>query len=116
MKDAQLPGYQIFRVKDAFYPGIVRIEADIPCCVPGKVVLEVDQETRARLDAYEGDFYEAHDVEVSLPESNESVHADVYAIPKYRCSEILSHEPWTLSWFEKEGLTDYWERMNQAGY
>src|SRR6186997_3021087 len=53
--EGAVDGFSIFRVIDAPYPGIV---ADPASIVRGLVYLDVDPASIARLDTFEGDFYE----------------------------------------------------------
>src|SRR5262245_25048677 len=83
-------GYSIFRVKDAAYPGIV---ADAGSVVRGLVYLDVDPQSLARLDTFEGEFY----VRLSLPincQDGDCRAADAYTIPD-RNRHVLTAEPWT---------------------
>jgi gamma-glutamylcyclotransferase (GGCT)/AIG2-like uncharacterized protein YtfP len=130
---AQLPGYQIFRVRDAVYPGIIALYPGIIAVnpspsgrgqvrdfsdsrpstldsglspVPGLVYLDVDPESFARLDAFEGHEYIRRSVTVfckddTSPDGRE-LTADTYIVPT-DSAHILTPEPWTAADFLTHG-------------
>ena len=102
---AKLEGFDIFRVVDGDFPGIVEGSG----LVSGKVVLDVSETAMTRLDAYEDSFYERELVKVST--SSGTLEAFVYVVPQNIAEDILSNHTWTLEWFEREALDRYWERL-----
>jgi len=44
---------------------------------------------------------------VCLPDGSE-LGAEVYCVPEEKAAAILSDEPWTLAWFERHALDDFW--------
>ncbi|MCB1228627.1 MAG: gamma-glutamylcyclotransferase [Verrucomicrobiae bacterium] len=103
---ATLPGYAIFRVLEADFPGI--IESRPESSVPGRIFSGLDDEILARLDAYEDDFYERREVTL-LDATGNPVQSQAYVVPA-RFREGLSDEPWTLDWFETEAMDSYLAR------
>ena len=106
---ADLGGYSIRRVRDAVYPGIVA-SPDLASVVPGRVFLDVPETALKRLDAYEDDFYLREEVLPVVPGLG-PVAAQAYLVPSSEAERILSDEPWTLEWFEANGLDGFWERV-----
>jgi gamma-glutamylcyclotransferase (GGCT)/AIG2-like uncharacterized protein YtfP len=106
---AQLPGYQIFRVRDAVYPGIIALYPGIiesspqPSAissqptsssssdsrpstldsglspVPGLVYLDVDPESLVRLDAFEGHDYIRRSVTVVCKDDTSALGRELTA-------------------------------------
>jgi gamma-glutamylcyclotransferase (GGCT)/AIG2-like uncharacterized protein YtfP len=106
---AALPGYQIFRVAGAVFPGIVAI-ASSPVSpfppppsppVPGLVYLDLDAATIARLDRFEDDFYVRQTVTVTCEDGCE-LAADAYLVPENR-RDVLTSEIWTAEEFAARG-------------
>src|SRR3954466_8868301 len=54
--EASAAGFEVFRVRDAAFPGIVA--GNSTCSVIGGASLNVGQESAERLDRFEDDFYE----------------------------------------------------------
>jgi gamma-glutamylcyclotransferase (GGCT)/AIG2-like uncharacterized protein YtfP len=111
---ATLLGYQIFRVADAVYPGIIACVPppspsdsqpttlnSQPTSVPGILYLDVDPETIARLDRFEDDFYRRQPITVNTDDGRE-LAAEAYIIPVDQ-RHLLTAEPWTAEEFEKCG-------------
>ena len=112
---AVLPEFEVFRVIGGDFPGITKSErADAK--VPGRVYFDLDEITIARLDAYEGTFYERLKVECNHKESDEQIHCDTYIIPKPAAEGVLSVEVWTLEWFQAEAQDAYIGRMRGARF
>lgn len=108
MLPATLAGYQIHRVKSADFPAITK-GVDSDAFVVGRVALDISTEALRRLDAYEDDFYDRLPVKVSV--SGIVYDADTYVIASSMAAETLSTESWTLDWFEKNALDNYWNRV-----
>lgn len=100
--------HRIQRVKDGDFPGIAA-DSDSPYPIPGLVIQNVSIAALDRLDQYEDDFYER--VTVSIQTEKGTIEAQVYRIPSDVVNEVLSADPWSLEWFEKEALERYWDRL-----
>lgn len=112
---AVLPGFEIFRVIGGDYPGIVKSErADAK--VPGRVFYDLDEIAIARLDTYEGTFYERLEVECKHLDFEGEIHCSSYIIPQLTAEEVLSDEVWTLEWFQAEAQDAYIGRMRGARF
>jgi gamma-glutamylcyclotransferase (GGCT)/AIG2-like uncharacterized protein YtfP len=106
---SELAGYEIRRVRDAVFPGIVAAPRE-GTRVNGRVFFDVPAEALRRLDAYEDDFYlreEVHPVVTGMG----PVPAQAYLVPPGDAERILSSDPWTLEWFEENGLEGFWSRV-----
>lgn len=100
---ATLSGYAIYRVHDADFPGIV--SAGRRSKVQGRLFSSLNADILARLDAYEDEFYVRREVTLLDAEGN-PVESQAYVVPE-RFAHILSREPWTLEWFEKQAMDNY---------
>jgi gamma-glutamylcyclotransferase (GGCT)/AIG2-like uncharacterized protein YtfP len=99
-------GYAIFRVAGAPYPGIV---ADAGSVVRGLVYLDVDDVSIARLDKFEGEFYERLSLSVDCRDGQRRA-AVAYVVPE-KNRHVLSAEPWTAeSFVASGGLAEFIER------
>lgn len=112
---ATLPGYQIYRVRDAVYPGIIEVEnsspfllpltSDLrplpPLSVPGLLYFDVEAASLSRLDRFEGDDYCRISVEVTIS-NGQTIVADTYVIPSEH-RHLLTDEPWTPQKFAADG-------------
>lgn len=96
---ASAPGYEIYRVAKAVYPGIVA--AAETSSVPGIVYLDVDEESLARLDWFEDDFYKRQSIGVVCAEGERRM-ADTYVVPPHQ-KQFLTKEPWTRTSFLSSG-------------
>jgi gamma-glutamylcyclotransferase (GGCT)/AIG2-like uncharacterized protein YtfP len=104
--EAMLPGYTIRRVRGGDFPGILRSD---DASVTGRVFLDLDAETVARLDRYEDSFYERIEVAPRNPRG-QALTAQAYVVPD-RHADVLSDEAWTLGWFREHALHDYLARL-----
>lgn len=108
-RPATLPGYEIRRVKDAVYPGIIHSSHLPPSPPPfprsssvlGLVYFNIDPASLARLDRFEGDDYRRLEVEVTANEG-QSLTADTYVIPPEH-RHLLTNEIWTSEDFSRRG-------------
>ena len=100
--NARLPGYAIYRVKDAEYPGVI----DAPDHETSGVLYRgLSDEDLAVLDLFEGELYERRLLEVNS-EDGKSYHAWVYVIcPKNRA--YLTRETWHLKTFMKKDFDTF---------
>jgi len=93
---ASITGFEIFRVKDAHYPGVIRTA---PGMVTGQILGDITEEELDRFDQYEGESYQRSRIEVRVDNSGEVMDAWIYEIPEATAGEILSDEAWTKEWF-----------------
>jgi hypothetical protein len=104
-----LRGYARYKVKDAFYPGIIR-KSD--AMMIDTIHLDVDGRSLMLLDHFEGDLYARTAVEVES-EQGLPLSAETYVIkPEHEIS--LSYEPWDPEDFERNHLQDFIE--NYEGF
>jgi gamma-glutamylcyclotransferase (GGCT)/AIG2-like uncharacterized protein YtfP len=99
---ALLPGYAMYRVKDAEYPGIV---PSYKGETEGTLCSGLTDEDLKVLDAFEGNFYARHSVEVHLRDGRITT-AWVYVI-REEYERVLSDELWHLDRFLKEGFRSF---------
>lgn len=98
----EAPGFQIFRVQEAVFPGISDAsEADT---VSGVVYLDVDPDSAARLDRFEDDFYERRTIAVDCVDARRRM-AEAYVVPPANRS-LLTSEPWSRESFVATGGLD----------
>jgi gamma-glutamylcyclotransferase (GGCT)/AIG2-like uncharacterized protein YtfP len=91
--------FEIYYVRDAVYPGII---AAADGSVSGLVYLDVDTESIARLDAFEGNDYCRRQIEVTHSDDGQQLLADAYVIPPAN-RHLLTNEPWTAKKFAARG-------------
>ncbi len=99
---ATLPGFAIFRVKNAVFPGIIRAEPDDQ--VSGKVYSNLDDDAIFELDAYESDLYER--IPVIAATERGPIECTAYVIPDAN-REALTSEAWDSKWFAEHQLQKY---------
>jgi gamma-glutamylcyclotransferase (GGCT)/AIG2-like uncharacterized protein YtfP len=108
-RPATLPGYEIRRVKNAVYPGIIRLAPysqpstlnSQPSSVPGLLYHNLDPESLARLDRFEGEDYRRLEVEVTTNEGH-PLTAETYVIPPEH-GHLLTDDFWTAQQFADRG-------------
>ncbi len=99
---ATLPGFAIYRIKDAVFPGILRAEpADH---VKGVLYFDLDEDTLFELDAYESDLYDR--IPVIAATEQGPVECTAFVIPD-ACRKALSNEVWDAKRFEEFQLAKY---------
>jgi gamma-glutamylcyclotransferase (GGCT)/AIG2-like uncharacterized protein YtfP len=103
-------GYAIFRVQDAVFPGIV--EASNTDRVRGVVYLNVDQQSVARLDLFEDDFYVRQSLWIDC-EDGERRAADAYVVPAEN-KNVLTSEPWHRDAFVASGGLEHFIQRFQG--
>ncbi len=96
---AHAPGFRIFRVMDAVYPGIVA--AGSTDVVAGILYLAVDDESFARLDRFESDFYQRRPILITTDDGRQ-LDAEAYIIPDQH-RHLLTDETWTAEDFQSRG-------------
>lgn len=102
-QEASLPGYAIFRVRDALYPGIV--QSDNGSIVTGKIYEGIDEDTLYELDTYESSFYERIVVRAKGI-NGDDLDCYAYVVPSSR-REMLTCEPWDAEHFSRNLLHAY---------
>ena len=100
---AILPGFAIYRVHDAVFPGIVRASEEN--CVKGVMYLDLDEETLFEIDTYESGLYKREEVTATL-DNGEVVQCSAYVIPDSR-RQALTEEPWDAAQFQENELKKY---------
>lgn len=106
--EGKAPGFAIFRVVDAVFPGIMKVSSDDS--VPGVVYLDVDQGSIHRLDLFEDDFYERQALWVTCDDGQRRA-AEAYVVPPQN-GHVLTDEIWHRSTFlSSGGLEDFIRRF-----
>ena len=101
-QNAILHGYARFRLEGATYPGLIPQENAI---TDGVLYLNVDPSSLARLDAFEGAFYNRVRVEVEV-ETGALLPSAVYVVaPPHR--HRLTPEAWRLDDFRRAHLAAF---------
>ena len=109
--DGTAAGFEVFRVRDAVFPGIIAGAG--ACSVPGVVYLDVDQESTERLDRFEDDFYERRAISVDCNDGRRRM-AEAYVVPLTN-RNVLTSEPWSReSFLATGGLQQFISRF--AGF
>lgn len=109
--DATLEGFEIYRVKNAVYPGIVKQDGGI---VPGQILSHITPAEINFFDQYEDDFYQRITVAVTTPDESE-ISAECYAVPLITSREILTKVVWTADWFSTNHYADFLNRLKSFG-
>ena len=101
-RKALLRGYARFRLEGATYPGLIPREN---ATTEGVLYLDVDPSSMARLDAFEGSFYDRVRVETEMAEGGR-LEAEVYVVaPRHR--HRLSAQTWHLDAFRRDHLAAF---------
>lgn len=101
-------GYAIYRVRDAVFPAIVA--AGNESVVRGLLYLDVDDESIARLDRFEDDFYDRLELLVDCADGKDRAAGAYVVAPKNR--HVITAEPWSAEWFVSSGgLADFIARF-----
>lgn len=107
---ANLPGHEIYRVRNALYPGIIKCDSPPSSptsdpgpltSVPGLLYHNLDPASLARLDAFEGPEYIRQTITVTCNDGRE-LEAGAYIVPPER-RELLTDEIWTAEDFAARG-------------
>ena len=109
---AFLEGYDLLRVRDADFPGIVARKGAPR--IPGVVYFDLDDETLTRLDAYEDSFYERVKVNVTAERKGERIVCQAYVIPPFLRKRVLTDEPWSLEKFEEQHLQEFSRQLRDG--
>ena len=99
---ATLPGFAIYRLKDAVFPGIVR--ANPHDHVSGLLYLDLDEDAMFELDAYESDLYDRIPV-IAATEAG-PIECTAFVIPDSR-RHVLTNESWDAQSFREKQLAKY---------
>jgi gamma-glutamylcyclotransferase (GGCT)/AIG2-like uncharacterized protein YtfP len=92
-------GYAVYRVRNAVFPGIV--QAGDREAVRGLVYLDVDQQSLARLDLFEDDFYQRETLWIACGDGERRA-ADAYVV-SLENRGVLTDEPWRAEEFVSNG-------------
>ncbi|MDF1656458.1 MAG: gamma-glutamylcyclotransferase [Verrucomicrobiales bacterium] len=103
--EAFLKGHSIWTVKGATFPAIREESPSHESLVRGRVYFDIPAPALQRLDLYEDSFYER--VPIKVHTKGGIVDADVYRAPQEKADAIVSENPWSLEWFEMNGLEDF---------
>lgn len=95
---AVLHGYCRYRVKDADYPGIC---PDASASVDGLLLHEIDDAALLALDAFEGEYYDRREVDVTV--TSGLVHRCTCYVIHADWRHLLTAEAWTLEEFQRSG-------------
>lgn len=100
----QLQGYRRLAVKDEEYPGLVKGDGSVKGCI----WYGLDDEALAKLDIFEGEYYQRIPLSVVDHDAN-LVKAHVYLFkPEYR--DLLEAVEWDREKFERSGLNKFVKR------
>jgi gamma-glutamylcyclotransferase (GGCT)/AIG2-like uncharacterized protein YtfP len=99
---AVLPDFARFLLQGEMYPGIFR---DGGSEVTGVLYEQVDRDSLALLDLFEGDFFRREEVQVATP-SEPQVDAYTYVVPPER-RLLFSDQPWDREAFISRNLADF---------
>jgi len=102
---ATLPGYAIYRIRDALIPGIIHTSPRDH--VRGVLYQGLDATTLEELDVYESDLYQRAIVQVRRLDSS-LIECQTYVIPLVNRT-VLSREIWDADWFQQHALAQYLE-------
>jgi len=102
-QSAILPGYAIYRIRNALIPGILCAGPEDQ--VRGVLYHGLDEATLEELDVYESDLYQRTTVRAQSLDS-ELFECQAYVIPAAN-RRVLSAETWDADWFRKHGLAQY---------
>jgi gamma-glutamylcyclotransferase (GGCT)/AIG2-like uncharacterized protein YtfP len=108
--EGTLHGFAIYTVRDAVFPGI--IAADGSDAVRGVVYLDVDENSLARLDRFEDDFYRRESLSIDCSDGQART-ADAYVVPAEN-RVVLSDQRWSRDEFVASGGLEYFIRRFQG--
>ena len=101
-QNATVTGLLRYGVREAVFPGAVlgRNES-----LAGRVYLDVDPRTLARLDRFEDELYERRPIRAQLADGR-VIEADVWVVPPENVGE-LDGQPWDPEQFRRRHLSRY---------
>lgn len=100
--EAVVAGLVRYGVRDAVFPGVVVGRSER---LDGRVYLDVDARTLARLDRFEDVLYERRQVEARLADGR-TLAADAWVVPPRHAGE-LDGAPWDPETFRRRHLAHY---------
>lgn len=103
---AVLKGFRVRRVRNATFPGIVRVPESGEETASGEVLFDLTETEFAMLDRYEDDFYVRSLVSLTL-ENGAEIECFVYEVPPEEADHFLSDDPWTREWFRENHYEDF---------
>ena len=102
---AMLPGYEIYRLRDAIYPAVAPMEGAL---APGALYSDITEKELARLDVFEGEPYARKMATVRL-EDGSSIGTWLYRPPAAK-RHWLTNERWDLESFKRAGLKQFMQQ------
>ena len=100
----QISGYRRLAVKNEEYPGLVVGDG----IVQGYIWLGLDEGNLARLDIFEGEYYERTPA-IAVDKEGNSMDVNVYSFRKEFLG-LLENNDWNVKEFEKYGLKKFISR------
>ena len=100
-RPADLPGYRRVLIRDEVYPAIV---PDPDSTVSGHC-MEVDSNTLALFDTYEGPIYEREKLSIFMSQGRESLAHTYLVRPAFRY--LLTNQPWDPDQFVRDHLGNF---------
>lgn len=95
---ARLQGYVRYALRGETYPGLVE---EPTAATDGVLWRDVDEDSLQRIDAFEGEWYERHTVQVIAEEN--AMPAETYVLIEAQ-RHRLSRRPWSRARFESRYL------------
>jgi gamma-glutamylcyclotransferase (GGCT)/AIG2-like uncharacterized protein YtfP len=106
---AALDGFARYRVRDADYPGLV---PEPGARTEGTLYRELDPDSLAALDRFEGALYARHTLDVERLRDGSRAAAQVYVVRDAE-RHTLSREPWDKAAFARDGLAAFLSRLRR---
>ena len=103
---AVLEGFQVKLVRNATFPGIVRVSGGAIDSASGELLFDLTEREMEKFDQYEDPFYARTMVSVTL-ENGSVMEGFVYEVPEERADQILSDIPWSREWFETHHYKEF---------
>ena len=102
--NGQISGYRRLAVKNEEYPGLVIGDGVVQGCI----WLGLDEINLARLDIFEGEYYE-RTLAIAVDEEGNKLDVNVYSIKKEFLG-LLENNDWDVEGFEQCGLKKFISR------
>lgn len=99
---ATLPGFAAWKVRGETYPGLAPEPGEE---TSGLVYFGVSPEAAARLDAFEGPFYERREIEVRLADGTSAPACTYVVAPSHR--DELAPDRWDAEEFRRHHLVHF---------
>jgi hypothetical protein len=117
VKDAQVSGFKIRKVKKENYPAIIRSHSDEDSnkqdIVKGKVYFDINPQDFIRVQEHIGIHFDIIDGVCFTADSDIPISSKIF-LWKTEHRTLLSSEEWTKEWFEEKALGHYRKEMNQS--